>query len=93
MSDSIKITILTATFNSGKTLEQTISSVVNQDYKDIEYIIVDGASTDNTVDIIKKYEKYGIKWISEPDNGLYDALNKGFDMATGDYFQVLGSDD
>ena len=93
MNDYKKITILTATLNSEKTLEQTISSVVAQDYKDIEYIIIDGNSTDNTIKIIKKYERYGVKWISEPDDGLYDALNKGIEMATGDYFMVLGSDD
>lgn len=90
---SIKITIITATYNSEKTLEQTISSVVNQDYDNIEYIIIDGASTDNTIGIIKKYNNYNIKWISEPDNGLYDAFNKGVSMATGDYVQFLGSDD
>lgn len=88
-----KISIITATYNSAKTLEQTISSVIEQDYSNVEYIIVDGKSTDGTIDIIKKYEKYGIKWISEEDSGLYEALNKGLQLATGDYFQILGSDD
>ena len=89
----IKITIITATYNSEKTLEQTISSVVEQDYPNIEYIIVDGKSIDNTMKLVKKYESFGIKWISEEDNGLYDALNKGIDLATGDYLMILGSDD
>jgi len=93
MTDDIKITILTATFNCERTLEQTISSVINQDYPNIEYVIVDGLSTDNTINIIKKYSQYGIKWISESDTGLYDALNKGVDLSTGDYIQILGSDD
>lgn len=89
-----KITIITATYNSAATLEQTIASVARQDYPDIEYIIVDGASTDGTLEIVRKYEdKINLKWISEPDNGIYDAFNKGIDMATGEYIQFLGSDD
>ena len=88
------ITIITATYNSVTTLEQTITSVVKQDYNNIEYIIIDGGSTDGTVDIIKKYEnKLKLIWISEPDNGIYDAFNKGIDLAAGDYIQFLGSDD
>lgn len=90
---SYKLTVITATYNSESTLEQTISSVINQDYANFEYIIIDGGSTDGTIEIIKRYEKKGIKWISEPDDGLYDALNKGINMALGDYFFVLGSDD
>ncbi|WP_026766644.1 glycosyltransferase family 2 protein [Selenomonas ruminantium] len=92
----MKITVITATYNSASTLEQTISSVVNQSYTDIEYILVDGASTDNTIDIIKKYKALyndTIRYISEPDNGIYDAFNKGISMATGDYIYFLGSDD
>ena len=92
--DKYKITIITATYNSAITLEQTIVSVAAQDYPNIEYIIVDGASTDGTVDVIKKYEEQiNIRWISEPDTGIYDAFNKGIDMATGDYIQFIGSDD
>lgn len=89
----IKISIITASYNAEQTIEQTISSVIYQDYDNIEYIIVDGASTDGTVEIIKKYASYGIKWISEPDQGLYDALNKGVCMATGDYIEIIGADD
>ncbi|SDO97526.1 glycosyltransferase family 2 protein [Selenomonas ruminantium] len=89
-----KITIITATYNSAITLEQTVASVAQQDYPNIEYIIVDGKSIDGTLDIIRKYEdKINLKWISEPDKGIYDAFNKGVDMATGDYIYFLGSDD
>lgn len=92
--EKYKITIVTATFNSAKTLEQTITSIVAQDYPNIEYIIVDGSSVDGTLDIIKKYEgMIDLRWISEPDAGIYDAFNKGIDMATGDYIHFLGSDD
>lgn len=89
----MKITIITVSYNSGQTIEKAILSVINQDYKDIEYIIVDGGSTDGTVDIIKKYENYIYKWISEPDQGIYDAMNKGIAMATGDVIAFLNSDD
>lgn len=89
----IKITIIIATYNSSKTLEQAIFSVIEQTYPQIELIIIDGKSTDDTLAIVKKYESFGIRWISEPDDGIYDALNKGIDMATGDYFMILGSDD
>lgn len=89
-----KISIITVTYNSAATLKDTIESVRKQDYKNIEYIIVDGASKDNTVDIIKNYaEIYPIKWISEPDKGLYDAMNKGIKMATGNVVGIINSDD
>lgn len=88
-----KITILTASYNAAATIEQTIVSVVYQDYPNLEYIIIDGGSTDGTIDILKKYEKDGLRWISEPDRGLYDALNKGVGMASGEYIEVLGGDD
>ena len=88
-----KITIITASYNAVTTIEQTIASVVYQDYPNLEYIIIDGGSTDGTIDILRKYEKNGLRWISEPDNGLYDALNKGVRMATGDYIEILGGDD
>ena len=91
----MKLSLITVTYNSGATLAYTIKSVLSQTYPDIEYIIVDGASKDNTVAIIKEYEpqfKGRIKWISEPDKGLYDAMNKGIRMATGDIIGILNSD-
>lgn len=90
------ISIITATYNSGKTLRDTIESVLSQTYDDIEYIIVDGASEDNTLDIVREYEPRfngRMKWFSEPDNGLYDAMNKGIDRASGDVVGILNSDD
>lgn len=89
-----EISIITVCYNSAETLEKTIQSIISQSYKNIEYIVVDGFSTDHTLNIIKKYEnKLAIKWISEKDNGLYDAMNKGVQMATGDYVGILNSDD
>lgn len=90
------ISIITVTFNSSKTLHDTIRSVLSQSFLDIEYIIVDGLSNDKTVDIIKEYEPLfqgRLKWISETDNGLYDAMNKGIRMATGDIVGIINSDD
>ncbi|HPF83209.1 MAG TPA: glycosyltransferase [Bacilli bacterium] len=91
----MKVSIITVCYNSSKTIEDTIKSVYNQTYKDIEYILVDGKSKDNTVSIIKKYEKKfnNLKYVSEKDNGLYDAMNKGISMATGDIIGILNSDD
>jgi glycosyltransferase involved in cell wall biosynthesis len=89
----MKISIITVCYNSANTLEKTIISVADQTYKEIEYIIVDGNSVDDSVSIIKKYENTISKWISEPDNGLYDAMNKGISMATGDIVGILNSDD
>lgn len=92
----MRISLITVTFNSGCTLRNTIQSVLSQSYSDIEYIIVDGLSKDNTVDIIKEYEPLfqdRLKWISERDNGLYDAMNKGIRIATGDIVGIINSDD
>ena len=92
----MKISIITVSFNSSETIRDTIESVLNQTYTDIEYIIVDGNSTDNTVEIIKEYEPiFGsrMKWISEKDNGLYDGMNKGIKMASGDVVGIINSDD
>ncbi|MEO8210929.1 MAG: glycosyltransferase family 2 protein [bacterium] len=88
-----KITIVTASFNMVDYIEETILSVIGQEYPNLEYIIIDGGSKDATVDIIKKYELYLTYWISEPDNGLYDALQKGFRKATGDIMAYINSDD
>lgn len=91
----IKFSIVTATYNSDKVLERAIRSVLAQNYKNYEYIIVDGKSSDDTVEIIEKYAKENskIKYISEEDLGIYDALNKGVKMSDGDYLVVMGSDD
>lgn len=92
----MKFSIITATYNSEKTLARAIESVMAQNYSDIEHIIIDGNSTDKTIDIIEEYEKkYSgkIKWISEPDDGIYDAINKGIDLSSGDIIGILGSDD
>lgn len=93
---SLKISIVTVSYNSEKTIEDTIKSVLNQKYDNYEHIIVDGASKDNTINIVKKYEKKykgKLKYISEKDKGLYDAMNKGIKMATGDVIGLLNSDD
>lgn len=89
----MKISIITVCYNSATTIEKTIVSVANQTYKNIEYIIVDGNSKDNTIPIINKHIVKISKWISEPDKGLYDAMNKGIAMATGDLIGILNSDD
>ena len=92
----LKISIITATYNSGKTLRDTIESVLSQTYCDFEHLIIDGGSKDNTLEIIKEYEpKYNgrLQWISEPDRGLYDAMNKGIRMASGNVIGILNSDD
>lgn len=89
----MKISIITITYNSEDTLEDTIKSVISQGYEDLEYIIVDGGSTDGTLDIIKKYEKSITKWISEPDRGISDAFNKGIRMSEGELIGIINSDD
>lgn len=92
----MKISIVTASYNSVKTLADTMESVLGQNYKNWEYIVVDGGSTDGTVDLIRKYEpRFGgkMKWTSEPDKGIYDAMNKGIQKSTGDVIGILNSDD
>ena len=92
----MKISIITVSYNSSTTIRDTIDSVLNQTYPDIEYIIIDGSSKDTTVDIIKENESHfngRMKWISEPDKGLYDAMNKGIQMATGNVVGIINSDD
>ncbi len=88
-----KITIITVVFNAVKYLESTIRSVQDQKYKNIEFIIIDAGSSDGTIDIIKKYESLVSKWISEIDEGLYYAMNKGLKMATGEYVMFLNAGD
>lgn len=93
---SLKISVVTPAYNSAATIADTIESVLSQTYANVEHIIVDGASTDDTVEIVKSYEsRYGgrLRWVSEADGGLYDAMNKGIEMATGDVVGILNSDD
>lgn len=89
----MKVSIITVTYNSAGTVEQTILSVIKQTYPNIEFIIVDGGSTDDTLKILDKYSVSISKRVSEKDNGLYDAINKGIDMAEGDVIGILHSDD
>lgn len=88
-----KISVITVCLNAEKTLESCIKSVVNQQYENLEYIIIDGGSTDKTVEIIKKYKNQISYWVSEPDGGIYDAMNKGVAAATGEIIAFLNSDD
>lgn len=99
----LKITVVTVSYNAAATIEETILSVVDQTYDNIEYIVIDGGSTDGTVDIIKRYSEGGSEygkhnnsisyWISEPDKGIYDAMNKGIAAATGDYIINMNAGD
>lgn len=89
----MKVSIITVAFNSASTINDTILSVAFQDYSNIEYIIIDGGSKDRTLEIIAKNSGVVSKWISEPDKGLYDAMNKGIKMATGDIVGIINSDD
>ncbi len=87
------ITVITVVLNGEKTLEETIKSVISQTYPNVEYIIIDGGSTDGTLDIIKKYEDYIDYWVSEPDKGIYDAMNKGIVISFGEWLNMLNSGD
>lgn len=87
------VTIITVVYNGESTLESTIQSVLGQTYDNIEYIVVDGGSSDGSVDIIRRYDNKIDRWISEPDQGIYDAMNKGISMASGDYIGMLNADD
>ena len=97
----MKLSIITINRNNAAGLEKTLKSVATQTCKDFEHVIIDGASTDNSVDVIKKYESslstlkttHSVKWVSEPDKGIYNAMNKGIGMASGDYIQILNSGD
>lgn len=89
----MKISIITVSYNSAKTIETTFASMLNQTYDNIEYIVIDGGSTDNTLNIIEKYKKIINLFVSEKDNGLYDAMNKGISLASGDIIGFINSDD
>lgn len=92
----MRISVITATYNSGRTIGDTLESVLRQTYSDVELIVVDGASRDDTMDIVRRYEpRFGgrMHWTSEPDRGIYDAMNKGIARATGDVIGILNSDD
>jgi glycosyltransferase involved in cell wall biosynthesis len=91
--EELLVSVITVVFNGEDYLQQTIDSVKNQTYKNIEYIIIDGGSTDNTINIIKKNQDHISHWISEPDKGLYDAMNKGVKIANGDLIGTINSDD
>ncbi len=93
MADKLKISIITVCLNSVETIERTITSVLNQAYSNIEYLIIDGASTDGTCEVINRYKDRLEYWCSEPDGGLYHAMNKGLQRATGDVVAFLNSDD
>lgn len=89
----MRVSIITVCFNRNETINETITSVLNQDYSDIEYIVIDGNSTDGTKETIQSYSHQITKYISEPDKGMYDAINKGIGFATGDIIGLMHSDD
>ena len=89
----MKLSLITITYNCEKTICKCLDSVLNQSYKNIEYIVVDGASSDKTIKLISSYSKIIDKFISEPDEGIYDAINKGIRMATGEVIGLLHADD
>jgi glycosyltransferase involved in cell wall biosynthesis len=89
----VKVSVITICFNSAETIEDTIKSVLSQNYRDLEYIIVDGASRDSTIEIVSNYAERIHHILSEPDKGIYDAMNKGVALASGDIIGILNSDD
>ncbi|MBK7128397.1 MAG: glycosyltransferase [Crocinitomicaceae bacterium] len=89
----MRVSIITVSFNAEKTIRDTIQSVVSQNYPQIEYVIIDGASKDNTISIIKSFGNAITRLVSEPDNGIYDGMNKGIDLASGDIIGILNADD
>jgi len=93
MGEGCKVSIITVCYNAAKTIENTIKSVIGQTYNNIEYIIIDGGSSDQTIDIIQKYSEHIHYWVSEPDKGIYDAMNKGLKMASGEIIGILNADD
>lgn len=93
MQDQVSISVVTVSYNAVSTIEQTILSVINQTYPHIEYLIIDGGSTDGTVDVIKKYADKMAYWVSEPDKGIYDAMNKGIKIAIGEWTLMMNSGD
>lgn len=87
----MKISVVTVCYNAADTIEKTMLSVLNQTHHDIEYIIIDGGSTDGTVEIIRKYADRIAYWVSEPDKGIYDAMNKGIKVATGEWINFMNA--
>lgn len=93
MNDSPKVSIVTIVYNASKYLEETMQSVINQTYDNVEYIVVDGGSTDGTLDILEKYKDRIDHWVSEEDRGIYDAMNKGVNLANGEWINFMNSGD
>lgn len=93
MNSHVKVSIITVAYNASETIEETIKSVINQSYPNIEYLILDGASSDDTPKIIESYSEQISYWHSKKDNGMYDAINKGIEKATGEIIAILNSDD
>jgi glycosyltransferase involved in cell wall biosynthesis len=93
IKDNPIVSVITVVFNGGKYLEETIQSVINQTYDNVEYIIIDGGSTDGTIGIIRRYERQIDYWVSEPDNGIYEGMNKGISLCSGEIIGIINSDD
>jgi len=88
-----KVTIITAVYNGASLLQETIQSVIDQSSDDMEFLVIDGGSTDGTLDILRRYDAVLDLWVSEPDNGIYDAFNKGVALAKGEWVIFLGAGD